>query len=127
MLCRLWVSDKEFNNENEYMLECNKVKHKLTVTGYMSGDDRDHWALQCTECSHIFGFHSGTDEPDLNFCPKCSPKSEIVYQDNILSSTYVEKERYAYDIWTGNGNETCLARRSALETPEYISIKAIVK
>lgn len=128
MIARFLATTQTVQDENKMITECNKIKHKLIVTYYMSGDDRDHWNVKCSECSGTFGLSSGTFEPDLNYCPYCSPKEELIgeniWDDKDHDGFEMEPaniDRYVYEIWDGYNSTytTILARYHAVKTPEY--------
>lgn len=128
MIARFFATPQMVQDENKMITDCNKVKHKLIVTHYMSGDDRDHWNVKCSECSGTFGLSSGIYEPDLNYCPYCSPKEELIGENiwNGKDHDAFEMEpdnidKYVYEIWNGyNSSYTkALARYHAADTPEY--------
>ena len=107
------------------MVKCNKTRHKLIVTHYSSGDDRDYWIVRCLECLETFDLSSGTYEPDLNFCPYCSPKEDLeditIWNDlNYVSEIESNNvDRYVYEMWNERGPMITLVRYHAIETPEY--------
>jgi hypothetical protein len=78
IIARFYAAPQTIQRESNFVKKCNLVKHKLIVTSYMSGDDRDHWSLQCSDCLKMFRMSDGGWEPDLNYCPYCSPKSELI-------------------------------------------------
>lgn len=128
MIARFFATPQTIQFENKMITDCNKVRHKLIVTYYMSGDDRDHWNVKCSECSGTFGLSSGTYEPDLNYCPYCSPKEELkgenIWNDKDRDKFEIEPksiDKYVYGVWNGNKQTftTVLARYCAADTPEY--------
>lgn len=88
--------------------QCNQIKHKVIVIHYMSGDDRDHWDLLCTECHSEYSISLPYDEPDLNHCPYCSPP---INKEN--------NKDYIHFMWSDGDNRPFLTCDRASKTPEY--------
>jgi len=74
---RLLSDGKIESQEKTFVDECNDVKHKLVVTKYLSGDDRDNWYLKCTQYNASIDYHFSWDQPFLNYCPYCSTAAEL--------------------------------------------------
>lgn len=106
---RFFVSNEILNNEKLKMQKCNNISHKLQVTSYHSGDDRDHWGLKCNVCNVKFSCSLPYDEPFLNYCPYCSSQEE-------LKNANVGYIHYLWD----NENTAYITTDFAEDTPEYI-------
>lgn len=105
---RMFHDEKLVSQEKSFVDECNEVKHKLIVTKYLSGDDRDHWYLKCTKCDKTIDYHFSWDQPYLNYCPHCSPPEEL----NQFS-----EDEFDTDAYTGR-QIPCVD--FAPNTPEYV-------
>lgn len=109
MIGRFLASRETLNREQHVIQKCNEHPHKLLVISYMSGDDRDHWELKCTECNVQYVCSLPYDEPYLNYCPYCSSKDEI---ENA-------NEDYIHYLF-GEENLAYLTCDAAEDTPKYI-------
>lgn len=112
MISRFYADAETTHTENNIVLKCNLITHKIQVINYMSGDDRDHWSLKCNECQTVFGCSLPWDAPYLNFCPYCSDM-----RTHRKLATYLED----YSIWDSNTQQfkTIFLIDDALLTPEY--------
>ena len=109
---RLFSNGRLEEKEKLFIESCNQIKHKLLVVGYLSGDDRDHWYLKCTECSANISYHLSFDEPYLNYCPNCSNPKELESFD---------ESDLGIDAYTG---EKLPCIENCQDTPEYKSDSA---